>query len=143
VRAERLLADVHGAHAAFADQLDDLELAEQRAACLRQSKPPLLPNTHPSMNITTVTTKAALLEHRDAIEHLFFASFGQRTLTNFRVGVDNGKFNVAIWANNVFDVTYSQNSINQPRAGIPFAFVIPEIYLGEGRRMGLTAGYRF
>jgi iron complex outermembrane receptor protein len=69
--------------------------------------------------------------------------FGQRTLTNFRVGVDNGKFNVAVWANNVFDVTYAQNSINQPRAGIPFAFVIPEIYLGEGRRMGVTAGYRF
>ena len=32
------------------------------------------------MNITTVTTKAGLLEHRDAIERLFFASFGQRTL---------------------------------------------------------------
>lgn len=32
------------------------------------------------MNIKTVTTKAALLEHRDAIEHLFFTSFGQRTL---------------------------------------------------------------
>ncbi len=32
------------------------------------------------MNITTVTTKAELLEHRDAIERLFFASFGQRTL---------------------------------------------------------------
>lgn len=32
------------------------------------------------MNITTVTTKAGLLEHRDAIGRLFFASFGQRTL---------------------------------------------------------------
>lgn len=70
-------------------------------------------------------------------------SFGERTLTNARIGVDNGKFNIAIWANNVFDVTYAQNSINQPRPGIPFAFVIPEIYLGEGRRAGLTAGYRF
>lgn len=70
-------------------------------------------------------------------------SFGQRTLTNFRVGVDNGHFNIALWANNVFDVTYVQNSINQPRAGTPVSFTIPEIYLGEGRRMGLTAGYRF
>lgn len=32
------------------------------------------------MNTTTVTTKAGLLKHRDAIERLFFASFGQRTL---------------------------------------------------------------
>jgi Acetyltransferase (GNAT) domain len=32
------------------------------------------------MNIITLTTKASLLEHRDAIERLFFASFGQRTL---------------------------------------------------------------
>lgn len=32
------------------------------------------------MNIITLTSKASLLEHRDAIERLFFASFGQRTL---------------------------------------------------------------
>jgi hypothetical protein len=32
------------------------------------------------MFITTVTSKEGLLEHRDAIEGLFFASFGQRTL---------------------------------------------------------------
>lgn len=32
------------------------------------------------MNIATLTTKGALLEHRDAIEKLFFASFGHRTL---------------------------------------------------------------
>lgn len=32
------------------------------------------------MNIITVTTKASLLEHRDAIERLFFSSFGQRAL---------------------------------------------------------------
>jgi iron complex outermembrane receptor protein len=70
-------------------------------------------------------------------------SFGKRTLTNIRLGVDNGHFNVALWANNLFNTTYTQNSINQPRAGIPFAFVIPEVYLGEGRRMGITAGYKF
>jgi len=32
------------------------------------------------MNITSVTSKAGLLQHRDSIERLFFASFGQRTL---------------------------------------------------------------
>lgn len=32
------------------------------------------------MNIITITSKASLLEHRNAIEQLFFASFGQRIL---------------------------------------------------------------
>ena len=41
-------------------------------------------------------------------------------------------------ATNLFDKTYVQNSISQPRAGLPFAFVVPEVYLGEGRRMGVT-----
>jgi hypothetical protein len=32
------------------------------------------------MNITTLSSKLSLLEHRDAIEHLFYLSFGQRAL---------------------------------------------------------------
>lgn len=70
-------------------------------------------------------------------------SFGNRTLTNARIGVENGQYSIAIWANNLFDKAYVQNSINQPRAGFPAAFSIPEIYLGEGRRMGVTAGVKF
>ncbi len=65
-------------------------------------------------------------------------SFGKRTLTNARLTFSNDKFGVSLWATNLFDKTYAQNSINQPRAGVPIAFTVPEIYLGEGRRMGVT-----
>jgi iron complex outermembrane receptor protein len=65
-------------------------------------------------------------------------SYGKRTLTNARLTFSNDKFGVSLWATNLFDKTYVQNSINQPRAGIPVAFNIPEVYLGEGRRMGVT-----
>lgn len=71
------------------------------------------------------------------------AAFGNRTLTNARIGVENGQYSLSIWANNLFDKAFVQNSINQPRAGFPSAFSIPEIYLGEGRRMGVTAGVKF
>lgn len=65
-------------------------------------------------------------------------SYGDRTLTSARIGVSNDKFGLSLWATNLFDKTYVQNSINQPRAGLPFAFNVPEVYLGEGRRLGVT-----
>lgn len=70
-------------------------------------------------------------------------SFGNRTLTNARLAVGNGRYSVALWANNLFDVDWVQNSINQPRAGFPSAFSLPEIYIGEGRRFGLTASVKY
>lgn len=70
-------------------------------------------------------------------------SFGQRTLVNARLAVESDRYSIALWANNIFDKAYVQNSINQPRAGFPAAFSIPEIYLGEGRRIGVTAGVKF
>lgn len=70
-------------------------------------------------------------------------SFGERTLTNLRIGVNNDRFSVALFANNLFNVAYVQNAINQPRIGAPFAFVIPEIYLGESRRIGITGTVKF
>lgn len=70
-------------------------------------------------------------------------SFGERTLANARIAVESDRYSIALWANNIFDETYVQNSINQPRAGFPVAFSIPEIYLAEGRRMGITAGVKF
>ena len=69
--------------------------------------------------------------------------FGRRTLTNARLGFENERFSVAVWGTNIFDVAYVQNSISQPRAGYPRAFSLPEIYLGEGRRFGVTAGAKF
>ncbi len=63
---------------------------------------------------------------------------GERTLTNVRLSLSKDNYSVALWANNLFDKTYVANSINQPRAGYPSAYSIPEIYLGEGRRVGLT-----
>lgn len=69
--------------------------------------------------------------------------FGKRTLTNLRVGIENPHYSLSVWANNVFDKTYVVNSINQPRAGYPFAFSVPEIYLGEGRRVGATVTAKF
>ncbi len=65
-------------------------------------------------------------------------SYGDRTLTNARLTFSNDKYGVSLWATNLFDKTYVQNSINQPRAGVPFAFNVPEVYLGEGRRLGVT-----
>lgn len=69
--------------------------------------------------------------------------FGQRTLTNLRLGLESSRYSVAVWANNLFDVSYVANSINQPRAGYPFVFSVPEMYLGETRRIGVTASARF
>ncbi|MGF7150392.1 iron complex outermembrane receptor protein [Sphingomonas zeicaulis] len=71
------------------------------------------------------------------------ALFGERTLTSARIAVENDRFSVAVWANNIFGVTYVANAIAQPRMGVPFAFSVPEIYLGEGRRVGLTVGAKF
>ncbi|MCA3256261.1 MAG: TonB-dependent receptor [Alphaproteobacteria bacterium] len=70
-------------------------------------------------------------------------AFGDRTVTNLRIAVDNGRYSAALWATNLFDSSYVQNSINQPRAGYPAAFSLPEVYMGEGRRMGLTLGAKF
>lgn len=71
------------------------------------------------------------------------AAFGERTLTNLRIGVSNDRFGIAAWVNNLFDVEYVANSINQPRAGIPFVFSVGENYLGETRRFGLTASFKY
>ncbi len=70
-------------------------------------------------------------------------SFGERTLTNVRLGVSNDRYSLSLWANNLFDKVYAQNAISQPRAGLPFAFIIPEVYLGEGRRIGVTGSVKF
>ncbi len=69
--------------------------------------------------------------------------FGKRTLTNFRIGFESDRYSIALFGNNIFNRKYVQNSINQPRLGIPFAFVVPEIYLGETRRMGITGTVKF
>ena len=69
--------------------------------------------------------------------------FGERTLTSARLGIGNSRYSIAVFANNIFDTTYVVNSINQPRAGYPFAYSIPEIYLGEGRRVGVTGTAKF
>lgn len=68
---------------------------------------------------------------------------GSRTLTNVRLSLSKENYTFALWANNLFDETYVANSINQPRAGFPSVYSIPEIYLGEGRRIGLTASASF
>ena len=70
-------------------------------------------------------------------------SYGKRTLTNLRVSVSSERFGIALWATNLFAKTYVQNSINQPRAGLPFAFLVPEVYLGEGRRFGVTLSAKY
>jgi iron complex outermembrane receptor protein len=70
-------------------------------------------------------------------------TYGKRTLTNLRLGVSNDRFGIAFWATNLFDKVYAQNSINQPRAGLPFAFNVPEVYLGEGRRLGVTLSAKY
>ncbi len=67
-----------------------------------------------------------------------------RTLTNVRVGVDNDQLSVVLFATNLFDKTFVSNSINQPfRDGQPGTYNIPEVYLGEGRRVGLTVSSKF
>lgn len=71
------------------------------------------------------------------------ASFGERTLTNARLALESEQYSVALWATNLFNESYAANSINQPRAGLPFSYSLNEIYLGEERRIGLTASVRF
>lgn len=70
-------------------------------------------------------------------------TFGARTLTNARLSFSNGHFGISLWGNNVFDTTYVQNTINQPRVGLPFAYLVPEVYLGEGRRFGVTVSAKY
>ena len=70
--------------------------------------------------------------------------FGKRTLTSGRIGVETDQFSIAVWGNNLFNKGYVLNSINQPRAAVPFGGLsVPEIYLGEGRRLGVTATAKF
>lgn len=71
------------------------------------------------------------------------AYFGERTLTNARIAFESERYSVALWATNLFNESYVANSINQPRAGLPFSYSLNEIYLGEERRIGLTASVRF
>lgn len=71
------------------------------------------------------------------------AYFGKRTLANARIALEGNRYSIALWANNIFDKLYAANAIAQPRAGVPFAFSVPEIYQGEGRRVGLTVGAKF
>lgn len=67
-----------------------------------------------------------------------------RTLTNLRVGVDNEKVSVVLFATNLFDKKYVANSINQPfRDALPSTYNVPEVYLGETRRVGLTVSSTF
>ncbi|TSB01670.1 TonB-dependent receptor [Sphingorhabdus contaminans] len=70
-------------------------------------------------------------------------TFGNRTLTNVRLGFSNDRFSIALWGNNIFNKVYAANAINQPRAGLPVSFVVPEVYLGELRRFGVTASAKF
>ncbi|MFM2409268.1 MAG: hypothetical protein RL481_96 [Pseudomonadota bacterium] len=70
-------------------------------------------------------------------------TFGKRTLANVRIGFENDQFSIALWGNNIFNKVYTSNAINQPRAGLPLAFVVPEIYLGETRRLGVTGSIKF
>ena len=70
-------------------------------------------------------------------------TFGKRTLVNLRIGVSDERYSLALFANNLFNKAYVQNSINQPRIGAPFAFSVPEIYLGETRRIGITGSVKF
>ncbi len=67
------------------------------------------------------------------------SKIGDRTLTNLRLTVSKDAYSVALWATNVFDKTYAANSyLQSSRVGYPSALNIPEIYIGEGRRIGLT-----
>lgn len=72
-------------------------------------------------------------------------SFGKRTLTNFNLSFSNDTLSIALWGKNIFDKRYVSNSILQPRAGLPVfpAVSVPEIYLGERRRIGVTVGAKF
>lgn len=64
---------------------------------------------------------------------------GDRTLTNLRLTFSKDAYNVALWATNVFDKAYAANSyLQSSRVGYPSALNIPEVYVGEGRRIGLT-----
>lgn len=65
--------------------------------------------------------------------------FGERTLTNLRIALDSEKIDIALFANNIFDKSYTQNSISQPRANLPTGNNVPELFLGQDRQIGLTA----
>ena len=60
-----------------------------------------------------------------------------------RPGVSNDRFGIALWATNMFDKTNVQRSINQLGGGLPFAFLVPEVYLSEGRRLGVTLSAKY
>jgi iron complex outermembrane receptor protein len=66
-----------------------------------------------------------------------------RTLTNLRLGLNNGKYSIALFATNVFDKVFAQNAIVQPRANLPFIIRVPEVVQGERRRFGITAAAQF
>ncbi len=100
--------------------------------------------TVPIVDTWTADARVDVSYTGDAYSNLINTqSFGERTLTNLRIGVSNGQFGLAAWVNNLTDEKYIANSISQPRGGYPLAFSTGENYLGEARRFGLTATIKY
>lgn len=74
---------------------------------------------------------------------LNLTSFGERTLTNLRVALDNDVYSIAAWVTNVTDEQYNANVIQQPRNYSIGTQRILEAYRGDGRRFGVTASAKF
>ncbi len=70
-------------------------------------------------------------------------SFGERTLTNLRLALENDTYSIAAWVTNLTDEKYNTNVIQQPRLYSVGTQRIMEVYQGEGRRFGVTATAKF
>lgn len=75
-------------------------------------------------------------------QSLNFAEYGERTLTNARIGFRRGEnLDIAVWGRNIFDEEYVSSVIFQPRFST-FQF-LPNVSQGEGATYGVTVSYRF
>lgn len=77
------------------------------------------------------------------VNALNLSTFGKRTLTNLRIGVETDVFNISLWATNLFDKSYVSTALTQPRNGYPSTLRTIEAYLGERRRAGVTVSAKF
>ena len=67
-------------------------------------------------------------------------TYGERTLVDMRAALLNDSFEVALWAKNMTDESYVNSQALQPSLDGNRAI---DAYQGDGRRVGVTATYRF
>lgn len=80
-------------------------------------------------------------QSRQAMDSTALQYAASRTLFNARVALENGRYELALWGQNLFDTRYVVNTSVQPRFHDSRA--LTDVIQGDGRKWGLTLTARF